>query len=776
MPIELLTPLPPGAESFTRLARQAHRCVVLREIKEGTDCSYPLGSPGLVTLQEVVELDGRRHALFPYAPGVTLRELLRALEAAGQTVTPGLMARIVIDAARSLQTMQPARAHGGISDASLQLGFDGSVALLDFGAPRVSRFRAVGRVNFSADVFALGAVLHAAFTGFEGEYATRLATLPAPSTSHPGVTTLVDAVVMKALSAEPDARHTNAGVFGDELTAAIGDELFTSQQVAALVLQFFSDRQRLLAELTQDDEVPLGDGSVERTEPRIVAPPPSEKELVPWDSRPSLPQVMVEDKAPSETADEDVPLEAGDGRTQPRLSVPPELLGPVPELNAPRATGEQAAPPGLTPRNTGQRAALAPRRSTGEFVLASSSDSFPDAKPRAAFDSIVSGDAGPIPITAPPRNTGERAAVSESAAPRKTGSHSSSPPRATGQRPALTDAETGAETSLHQKTLAPRSTGSREAIDDVNVETGVVPKPSAPPRKTGSQDLPVDANAQTGVASKPRKTGAHDVPVDLNADIGVVPRPSAPSRKSGAQAVPVDVNAETGVVPRPSAPPRKSGALAVPVDVNADTGVVPRPSAPPRKTGAREAIGDADTDPRPVRKTGLRDAVAESSPKKSDATTDPRPPPSAAVDPNAETGINPKPSALIRKTGQRDALGASPRKTGAREALGDITADSETNPRASAPVRKTGAREALGESVTDGETNPRASAPVRKTGARDVPRMTGQRAALEAPPLDENDPTTPRAKNPVVSRTANTADRLWAATQERVSTPPHGTP
>ncbi|PZR03638.1 MAG: hypothetical protein DI536_35665, partial [Archangium gephyra] len=486
--------------------------MVLREIRDGTDCSYPLGSPGLVTLQEVLELDGRRQALFPYVPGVTLRELLHALEAAGETVPVGLVGLVLVSAARSLQNVQPVRAHGGISDAALQLGFDGSVSLLDFGAPRVSRFRAVGRVNFSADVFALGAVMHAAFTGFEGAYAARLATLPAPSTSHPGVTSAVDDVVMTALSAEPDARHPSAGAFADALVAALGDELFSREQLAELVQQRFGDRQRLLAELTADDvEQALGDGSVERTEPRIVAPPPSEKGLLPWDSKPSLPPVMVVD-AP--------PLEEGDGRTQPRVNLPAELVekaaGPVPEASAPRATGQRAATKrgtgehstsGPTPRMTGQRAALVPRRSTGEFGLAPA-----EAQPRAAFDGVASNESGPIPIAPAPRNTGERAAIVEpeakssgpvpgsarAEAPRRsTGERPSmAPPRATGQRDALSDADAGAETGLTPR--PPRKTGQRDAFADTTAETGVVPRPSAPPRKTGAEVVPVDVNAETG--------------------------------------------------------------------------------------------------------------------------------------------------------------------------------------------------------------------------------------------------------------------------------------
>ena len=182
---------------------------MLREIKDGTDCSWPPPSPNMVTLQEVGELQGKRHALFPWVPGVTLRELIKALELIGAPAPLGLIARVIIDAARALATISPARPHGGINDAAMQIGFDGHVSVLDFGAPRISRFKPIGRVNFAADVFALGGVLHAMLTGFAGDYASPPVTLASPSTSHPEATPAIDDVVMRALS--PPARLAPGG-------------------------------------------------------------------------------------------------------------------------------------------------------------------------------------------------------------------------------------------------------------------------------------------------------------------------------------------------------------------------------------------------------------------------------------------------------------------------------------------------------------------------------------------------------------------------------------
>ncbi|HEY0883448.1 MAG TPA: hypothetical protein VGD87_18070, partial [Archangium sp.] len=164
-----------------------------------------------MTLQEVGELQGKRHALFAWVPGVTLRDLLEALSLAGRPASIGLVGRVIIDAARALASARAPRAHGGLSDAALQIGFDGVVSVLDWGAPRVSRFRPLGRVNFAADVFSLGAVLHAALTGHAGDYTPLPSTLPQPSSTHPEATPAIDAVVFKAIAVQADDRQSGVG-------------------------------------------------------------------------------------------------------------------------------------------------------------------------------------------------------------------------------------------------------------------------------------------------------------------------------------------------------------------------------------------------------------------------------------------------------------------------------------------------------------------------------------------------------------------------------------
>jgi hypothetical protein len=299
--------------------------VVLREIKDGTDCSWPPPSPQMVTLQEVGELQGKRHALFEWVPGVTLREVLQALELVGNPVPLGLVLRVVIDAARAIDAINPARAHGGLQDGALQIGFDGKVSVLDFGAPRLTRFRPLGRVNYAADVFALGAVLHASLTGFKGEYANAPPTLPPPSSSHPEATPALDQVVMRAISAQADSRQRDVGTLADELEAA-GPLPFTHDQVAEVVQALFKERIKLLQSLgglgstsspSLEAELPMP-GIPAGTQPGVGGPPrapaPPAKPMVPWDSDPDLGGPSSEPTLPRVNSSEVVPRASAPAR------------------------------------------------------------------------------------------------------------------------------------------------------------------------------------------------------------------------------------------------------------------------------------------------------------------------------------------------------------------------------------------------------------------------------------------------------------------------------
>jgi hypothetical protein len=418
--------------------------VVLREIKDGTDCSYPPPSDQMVTLQEVGELQGKRHALFDWVPGVTLRDTLHAMAEARNPIPLGLIGRVVIDACRALDAVNPSRAHGGINDGALQIGFDGKVWVLDWGAPRQTRFRPLGRVNFSADVFAMGGVVHACLTGFEGEYATASSTLPGPSLSHTEASPTLDDVVMRALSPQPDQRQRDVGTFADELEAVLAEVVFTHDQVSTVVQTLFKERIKLFQSLgglirspsgpDLETELPLAgvpmgtqpgiggplsiqlDGEAgpehqsEPTLPRVDSkelipvsrPPP--RSVVPWDSDPSMP--------PLESAEPTQPrMVASAAVRAAQVNAPPGLPDPH-ERTASVTVAAQDKPRSSSPRGKPAPPPSAASLETDPGVR--DEDTAPRARPALlnedtsprARPSRLNGQAVEEPLS--PRNTTEQ--------------------------------------------------------------------------------------------------------------------------------------------------------------------------------------------------------------------------------------------------------------------------------------------------------------------------------------------------------------------------------
>lgn len=375
---QVLTTLPPGTGGRTRLAFQLgvmgfQRAVVMRAIAEGV---VPQATPsrvaGVLPLLDAVELDGSDWAVYEFFPGATLREVIEVHQSVGRLPSLGLVVRVIVDAARAmhelhgfkdpLERLAPIK-HGGLSDSTLLLGFDGQTRVLDLGARRLSRFIAPevtrgDRFDVRADVFSLGAVLHAATTGFTKGYAGIVVhapgpdELPPPSSVHPEATPELDLTVMKALMPDPASRPASLLELAERLELALGPELLTHENVRTALQPLFQARidalRGIFAAPPSTDLAPVRDRitTVATTVPATVSP--AKKPLLPW-------TMSGEEGAagnPLLGADPgDLPTSAGIQATNPRHGpIPPAARKPTaPE---PMSVGEiEELPTDIRPSN-----------------------------------------------------------------------------------------------------------------------------------------------------------------------------------------------------------------------------------------------------------------------------------------------------------------------------------------------------------------------------------------------------------------------------------------
>ena len=348
---EVLSTLPPGSGARSRLAWQTgdvgfRRAVVLREVSAGTEVGPATpAQQGVLPLLDLVELEGKRWAVYEFVPGATFAEVASAHFAVDRLPSLGLIGRVVVDACRAIQRVHGwadplglagPQQHGGLSDASVFIGFDGIARILDLNARRAGKFTAPelsrgGAFDARADVFSLGALLHHATTRFEKSYAATMARAPSPaefpppSAVHPEASPALDAVVMRALMPSPGSRFSSAGQLADEIEKVLGPILFTYEQVNAVLVPLFGDRMAALRELVDPKrKVPA---------PRASAPRKTNNAL---DAVAAL-DVGLDGSAAPEI--EDLP-------TQANLAIPAGMFKPgppVPDFD-PHATGPGKAP------------------------------------------------------------------------------------------------------------------------------------------------------------------------------------------------------------------------------------------------------------------------------------------------------------------------------------------------------------------------------------------------------------------------------------------------
>jgi serine/threonine-protein kinase len=200
-----------------------------------------ISHPNVVSVLDFGEYEGRPYLVMELAPGGSLAEMV------GDPVLPERATEIVAEAAKGAGAAHAGGViHRDIKPANILISDGGRAELADFGiaaahggerltatglaigSPHyVSPEQASGRAATPrSDVYSLGIVLYELLTGkrpFEGDNATAIAIAhveqkPEPPSGHvPGLDPALDALVLRCLAKDPDARFDN----GAELAAAL---------------------------------------------------------------------------------------------------------------------------------------------------------------------------------------------------------------------------------------------------------------------------------------------------------------------------------------------------------------------------------------------------------------------------------------------------------------------------------------------------------------------------------------------------------------------------
>ncbi len=211
-----------------------------------------LRHPGIVQVHDFDVADGRPYMVMEYVGGGTLKDRLASARAARGRMTLEETAGFLVPIADALDY---AHAHGAVhrdlKPANILLTDAGAPVLSDFGIAKIledaafvsatgslvgtpaymSPEQAAGRrVDARTDQYSLGVVVYEMTTGrvpFTGESPTAVMVQhlqeppPEPRLLNPDLPPAVEAVVLRALAKDPDARFASAGEMARAFVAAV---------------------------------------------------------------------------------------------------------------------------------------------------------------------------------------------------------------------------------------------------------------------------------------------------------------------------------------------------------------------------------------------------------------------------------------------------------------------------------------------------------------------------------------------------------------------------
>jgi eukaryotic-like serine/threonine-protein kinase len=265
--------------------------------------------PNVVEISDLGEQDGVLYLAMEWIDGVALNQLMKTAKAAGGVPLP-IAVRIVMNACAGLHAAHELRdakgqliglVHRDVSPQNILVTYDGVSKVVDFGVAKATAMgggatvagQLKGKVSYMApeqvrgeaidrrvDIFAMGIVLYALTSGKhpfrrESEAATMYtiasdeAVIP-PSKFVPGYPPGLEAVLLKALAKDKDARFASASEFQRALDQCLpaAERANTDEDVGVFIRQLFGNkREESRAALA--DALALAD----KSRPDIIANP-----------------------------------------------------------------------------------------------------------------------------------------------------------------------------------------------------------------------------------------------------------------------------------------------------------------------------------------------------------------------------------------------------------------------------------------------------------------------------------------------------------------------
>jgi serine/threonine-protein kinase len=233
--------------------------------------------PNVVPTIDVVQSDNELLLVMEYVPGESLAALVKAARRRGERFSCEILSRIMCDALNGLHAAHDAVSDGGapldivhrdVSPSNVLVGVDGAARVLDFGVARASirlsstrqggikgklRYMAPeqisdGPITRRTDVYAASVLLWELLVGEALFRASNEAALMArivegvvvpPSRRDGTLPPALDAVVLRGLAKDPDARFATARDMAQALAEAVPPA--THETVAAWVAHIASD-------------------------------------------------------------------------------------------------------------------------------------------------------------------------------------------------------------------------------------------------------------------------------------------------------------------------------------------------------------------------------------------------------------------------------------------------------------------------------------------------------------------------------------------------------